>query len=90
LLEEFKTTLQDERTDPLIVESIIEGLGQGQKRDLQDTNEQTQIGWASILEGCFGIFWMEQQERYLQQNSIERSSKKWSEMIVRKIWKIAW
>jgi hypothetical protein len=93
-IKKFQEQLVEARTYPLIVEQLLLGMNQWRKGEKVAEHEllyrQTEIGWDGILEGCLSSKWMEWQETYLQNESIQRSSHKWAELVVRKIWKIAW
>jgi hypothetical protein len=53
-------------------------------------NLQSAIGWEGILEGCIGTHWKIIQEKFYLNQSIQRSGVRWAQLVVRRLWKIAW
>jgi Reverse transcriptase (RNA-dependent DNA polymerase) len=93
-LQELKEYLSDIKTDPNIIEQLVEGLRSwSTKQDPPNQPmiwDQTQIGWNGILEGILGNHWMEEQQIYAQSKTQATNGSKWAQLIVRRLWKIAW
>jgi hypothetical protein len=91
---ELETDLQHQQTDPDLILQLCQGLLQWQQGIVPDNyayiNQQTQIGWDGVLEGCLGNHWVDAQGQFYTNNSIQKSGAGWAELVIRKLWKIAW
>ena len=43
-----------------------------------------------MLEGLLGKHWSEEQQLYRTENNLATSGRKWAQLIIRRLWKIAW
>jgi hypothetical protein len=94
-LKRFRDELQLASTDPFIIERLTLGLQHWREVRVMEYKDvlmqhQHKIGWDGVMDGCIGLCWKDQQESYIQQESITQNSNKWSELVVRKLWMIAW
>jgi hypothetical protein len=42
------------------------------------------------MEGCLGIHWQKAQEEFYTKNNIKKSGESWAQLVIRRIWHIAW
>jgi hypothetical protein len=93
-IHELEQYLQQLGTDPSIRGQLIRGL-QGWRMDTISTTDpmaidQSQIGWDGIMEGVLGRHWEDEQEHYSKNESEATNGRKWTQLLIRRIWKIAW
>jgi hypothetical protein len=96
----LKKLLRQLQTDPRITKVIIDGLNgwrQGEEKRYnsrfsaeQAADYQTEMGWKHFFEGRLHKQWRVLQEQYFLQLAIQRSGKRWSGAIIKKLWDIAW
>ena len=90
-LEEYLNSIQ---TDPNITRQLLLGLQMWRNDEviLQEPMiiDQNNIGWNGIMEGVLGKHWSEEQDWYKQQKSEVTSGRKWAQLVIRRLWKIAW
>jgi hypothetical protein len=90
-LEEYLNTIQ---TDPNITKQLIQGIHMWRNNVplIQEPMiiDQHNIGWNGIMEGVMGQHWAEEQEWYKQQHPEAKSGQQWAQLVIRRLWKIAW
>jgi hypothetical protein len=98
-LEEW---LRDQKTQPGITEMIGSRLRlwfyQSELRQqvpdfygLRATLEaQDQVGWGMFLAGRLVTGWADVQKRYLEWIGSQRSTKRWTVAVIKKLWDLAW
>jgi Reverse transcriptase (RNA-dependent DNA polymerase) len=93
-LKEFQKDLIRLQTYPCITNALIIGLQQWRKNEHGNTlgliTDQDKIGWNGILEGCIRNHWKHYQAQYYNKIQSKKSSERWAQHIIRKLWKIAW
>jgi hypothetical protein len=81
-------------TDPNIIKQLVTGLHQWRNQQLTDVlpmiADQSQIGWDGIMEGTLGRHWSEEQSIHYQNESEATDGNKWAQLVIRKLWIIAW
>jgi hypothetical protein len=91
---ELEQQLKSCQTSPDIILQLVNGLLHWQDGTLQGTvnliTKQSIIGWNGILEDCLGLHWLKEQETYYSTNSIKKNGLGWAQLVIRKMWKIAW
>jgi hypothetical protein len=93
---DMEIALIEQQTDPEIIRQLISGLLQWQKGNVMGNNngkyinEQSSIGWNGILEGCIGQQWIQAQGSYLSRIKVKKSKERWAQLVIRRLWKIAW
>jgi hypothetical protein len=95
LLYGLENELLQQQTDPAIAKQLCYGLLLWQEKQnniggqrLLET--QSKIGWNGIMEGCLGEEWKMEQELFFKENAIKKSGERWAQLVIRKLWKIAW
>jgi Reverse transcriptase (RNA-dependent DNA polymerase) len=93
-LHELEEYLHSIQTDPNITRQLLLGINMW-RNDETLTQEpmiidQNNIGWNGIMEGVLGKHWAEEQDWYKQQQSEVTSGRKWAQLVIRRLWKIAW
>jgi hypothetical protein len=82
-------------TDPWITQSITKGLSQwyhtsqdpSVDEDLEELYRlQSNIGWASFLEGSHHIQWQEKQQQYYIATSSTRTGRRWDIGLMKQLW----
>jgi hypothetical protein len=93
-LQDLHTYLKELNTDPNIIDQLIKGIENWQNGAsygaLPKELDQGNIGWEGIAEGTIGKHWSETQHIYKNQNNLATSGQKWTRLVIRKLWKIAW
>ncbi len=97
-LREFKTWLEQQQTDPVIVLRLINGLAKWRSQeqvvmlagDDELTRQQNIVGWNGVIEGCFHASWAVAQQSYFSTSNSRRSGHKWQVAVCRRIWMIPW
>jgi hypothetical protein len=98
----LKVWLQNQRTDPGIIEAICANLLAWQGESAAPVpvatvdglravvQQQDKIGWKILLEGRPVLGWSTVQDRYLQKIHSRRSGLRWLTALIQKLWFIAW
>jgi hypothetical protein len=100
-IKRFRKDLEDDGTDPKILEAIYNGLlawRNGIPLDYTNYNpaiqelieRQNKMGWGNFFEGRAVIGWSRAQETFFKQQKSMRSGKRWLSMVIRKLFDIAW
>jgi hypothetical protein len=93
-IQQLQLTLQEADTDPDITRSLCLGLNKWRDNSPMENNwllnEQSMIGWDGIMEGCIGRHWQQHQSSYYTDNNIPKKGNKWAQLVIRRIWLIAW
>jgi len=71
-LQQLKDWLQQQQTEPLLVELLITGLQARRDKEPMPTNSllalwQLALGWEAVLDRWFSLAWQEHQEAYWSQ-----------------------
>jgi len=91
------TWLPDNKICPEISEAICSGLfvrlamvATPDSAMPEVFQNQTQIGWQALLEGCPALGWAEAQQRYLELVRSGKTGKRWLVALIQKLWYVAW
>lgn len=90
--------MEEQKTDPDIIRNIRDGLNAWRLDPTAGVQPafssaratQEFIGWRPFLEGCLTWEWQAQQQRYYQTLKSRKTGRRWSTLIIRKLWEVAW
>ncbi len=54
------------------------------------THNQDKLGWNLALEGVLTMQWHMQQDQYWQCIKSQRSTKRWTSELIKKLWQVVW
>jgi len=87
-------------TNPLITDAILHGIHNWKtqstgtedwNRDTRDAStEQQDIGWWNMLMGLHSNKWQLIQQSHYRHIGSKQSAKRWTSLVIRKLWEIAW
>jgi len=96
-ISHLKQWLREQMTHPTLVTDLINGLQQWYEDDNRPRQplptwqqEQRDIGWESAFDGWLSLQWRSEQDQYWSQIRSQKSSKRWTSELIKKLWDIAW
>jgi len=96
-LQGLDNWMQVQKTHPGIRQEIIRGLSQWQMGSINTekfmttaAQEQSLLGWDTMMEGVISMKWQETQASYWKVHKSWKSSKWWTVALIKKLLQIAW
>ncbi len=98
-LKNLRSWLRKQRTSPVLTDTILQCLKSWyQEENLQPSSVTSRylfddfhaIGADRLIEGWLPLVWRLEQEHYWSHIRTQKSSKRWTSELIKKLWDVAW